>query len=232
MVRASMTDLLREQSETLRQAIAATTQTEHAALSTVVSDVKSEVGRVLEQAEKFHQQTLGFALTHARAGLIPTVPTELGALKEELRRQGITHDQVAAEAGVHRTYVVNVLAGRSTSPPVLAAVGKLLKPSADLSKAEDDPPSPANAEETAAGRKATLLASGHNYRDLVRLAKVSYSMADKWMNARRTSSECERGLRDPHRRCSDHLSQDTTSAARRRSPGAGGPPARARDRAR
>lgn len=43
-------------------------------------------------------------------------------------------------------------------------------------------------------RKATLIDSGHVYGDLARLANVSYSMADKWMNARRTSQECQRAF--------------------------------------
>jgi len=41
-------------------------------------------------------------------------------------------------------------------------------------------------------RKSALVASGRTYSDLARLANVSYSMAEKWMNARRTSSECQR----------------------------------------
>jgi hypothetical protein len=43
-------------------------------------------------------------------------------------------------------------------------------------------------------RKAALVASGHVYRDLARLADVSYSMAWKWMNLRRTSADCQRAF--------------------------------------
>lgn len=43
-------------------------------------------------------------------------------------------------------------------------------------------------------RKAALVASGHVYSDLARLADVSYSMVDKWMNVRRNSKECERAF--------------------------------------
>ena len=43
-------------------------------------------------------------------------------------------------------------------------------------------------------RKTALVASGHNYSDLAALAKVTYSMADKWMNARRTSEGCQRAF--------------------------------------
>ena len=40
-------------------------------------------------------------------------------------------------------------------------------------------------------RKRILTANGHVYTDLARVADVSYSMADKWMNARRTSKDCQ-----------------------------------------
>ena len=40
-------------------------------------------------------------------------------------------------------------------------------------------------------RKRTLAATRHVYSDLARVADVSYSMADKWMNARRTSRNCQ-----------------------------------------
>lgn len=43
-------------------------------------------------------------------------------------------------------------------------------------------------------RKGALAASGRTYADLARLADVSYSMVDKWMNARRTSKECQRAF--------------------------------------
>lgn len=43
----------------------------------------------------------------------------------------------------------------------------------------------------ATARKDALVASGHNYRDLARLADVSYSMAEKWMNLRRASRDCQ-----------------------------------------
>jgi hypothetical protein len=41
--------------------------------------------------------------------------------------------------------------------------------------------------ELAIRRKAALMASGRTYADLARLAGLSYSMVDKWMNARRAS---------------------------------------------
>jgi len=47
-------------------------------------------------------------------------------LKRQLRQAGITHDQVAEAAGVGRTTVVHVLAGRGKSENVLAAAKRLL----------------------------------------------------------------------------------------------------------
>jgi transposase len=47
-----------------------------------------------------------------------------------------------------------------------------------------------NADE----RKAALVASGHVYKDLARLANVSYSMVDKWMNGLRSSKDCARAF--------------------------------------
>ena len=46
----------------------------------------------------------------------------------------------------------------------------------------------------AVARKRALLASGRTYSDLARLANVSYSMVDKWVNDRRTSAECQRAF--------------------------------------
>jgi hypothetical protein len=43
-------------------------------------------------------------------------------------------------------------------------------------------------------RKRALAASGHAYADLARLAKVSYSMAFKWMNGVRESRICQRAF--------------------------------------
>lgn len=43
-------------------------------------------------------------------------------------------------------------------------------------------------------RKAALTQSSHVYRDLARLGDVTYSMADKWMNARRASKDLERAF--------------------------------------
>jgi hypothetical protein len=43
-------------------------------------------------------------------------------------------------------------------------------------------------------RKAALIARRHTYSDLARLADVTYSMVDKWMNARRTSKVCQRAF--------------------------------------
>lgn len=54
--------------------------------------------------------------------------------------------------------------------------------------------SKAARKKLATARKAALVASGHVYSDLARVADVSYSMADKWMNARRTSRECQRAF--------------------------------------
>lgn len=47
----------------------------------------------------------------------------------------------------------------------------------------------------AAYRKGAMVAGGHTYADLARLAAVTYSMADKWMNARRDSERCSRAFR-------------------------------------
>jgi transcriptional regulator with XRE-family HTH domain len=47
-------------------------------------------------------------------------------LKRQLKRSRITHDQVAARAGVTRTMVVHVLAGRAKSAKVVAAAVGLL----------------------------------------------------------------------------------------------------------
>lgn len=47
-------------------------------------------------------------------------------LKRQLKRARITHDVVAARAGVTRTMVVHVLAGRAVSAKVIAAAVGLL----------------------------------------------------------------------------------------------------------
>ena len=48
-------------------------------------------------------------------------------LKRNLKAAGITHDRVAAVAGVTRTMVVNVLAGRTVSESnVVATIKRLL----------------------------------------------------------------------------------------------------------
>lgn len=47
-------------------------------------------------------------------------------LKATLRKRHITHDQVAAEAGVTRTCVVHILSGRKKSANVVAAANRLL----------------------------------------------------------------------------------------------------------
>jgi hypothetical protein len=44
-------------------------------------------------------------------------------------------------------------------------------------------------------RKRGLAASGHVYGDLARLARVSYSMAYKWMNGERESAEVDRAFK-------------------------------------
>jgi hypothetical protein len=46
----------------------------------------------------------------------------------------------------------------------------------------------------AAYRKDALAASAHVYGDLARLARVSYSMADKYMNGFRKSQDCDRAF--------------------------------------
>jgi hypothetical protein len=43
-------------------------------------------------------------------------------------------------------------------------------------------------------RKRQLVASKHVYGDLARLARVSYSMAYKWMNGKRKSQKCQRAF--------------------------------------
>lgn len=50
----------------------------------------------------------------------------LARLKRKLKRHGITQDEVAREAGVGRTLVVHVLAGRAKSANVVATVKRLL----------------------------------------------------------------------------------------------------------
>lgn len=50
----------------------------------------------------------------------------LQRLKRQLKRVGITHERVAAEAGVGRTLVVHVLAGRAKSANVVATVKRLI----------------------------------------------------------------------------------------------------------
>ena len=56
-----------------------------------------------------------------------TVSTRtLARLKRNLKRLGITQDRVAAQAGVTRTHVSHVLAGRFTSAKVLETAGALI----------------------------------------------------------------------------------------------------------
>jgi len=58
---------------------------------------------------------------------VGTVSTRtLARLKRDLKRLGITQDRVAAQAGVTRTHVSHVLAGRFTSAPVLDTARRLL----------------------------------------------------------------------------------------------------------
>lgn len=47
---------------------------------------------------------------------------------------------------------------------------------------------------TARDRKLLLRRSGGTFVDLARLASVSYSMAEKWMNVRRNSAACQRAF--------------------------------------
>ena len=51
-------------------------------------------------------------------------------------------------------------------------------------------------------RKAKLTSSGHVYKDLARLADVSYSMVWKWMNGERVSAPCQRAFEILTRRAS------------------------------
>lgn len=44
-------------------------------------------------------------------------------------------------------------------------------------------------------RKAMLAQAGRVYADLARVADVTYSMADKFVNGRRSSDTCERAFR-------------------------------------
>ncbi len=58
----------------------------------------------------------------------------LVSLAQQLSAQGITHDHVAAEAGVNRTMVCNVLRGRATSANVLQTIERLLSAQASPAK--------------------------------------------------------------------------------------------------
>lgn len=48
----------------------------------------------------------------------------------------------------------------------------------------------AERQRIAAYRKGALAAHGLVYNDVARAARVTYSMVDKWMNARRASTGC------------------------------------------
>jgi len=50
----------------------------------------------------------------------------LAALRTKLKARKITHDQIAAAAGVGRTLVVHVLAGRAKSQNVVDTMKRLL----------------------------------------------------------------------------------------------------------
>lgn len=172
-----LTSVVSEVQAALRQAVVTMqrdTAAERQAFSAIVADVKGELRRVLEQTEKFHQQAVGIALAHARAGLMPAARNELVALKEELSRQGITMDQVAAQAGVHRTSVCNVLAGRSTSAPVIAAMAKLLKTDAIVSTGVD--------------LVARATALGWSQNELARRAGVNNSVLSKTLRGLASSA--------------------------------------------
>jgi transcriptional regulator with XRE-family HTH domain len=54
----------------------------------------------------------------------------LARLKKDMKTAGITQDQVAAEAGVTRTHVSHVLAGRFKSKNVLETAARLLEEAA------------------------------------------------------------------------------------------------------
>jgi hypothetical protein len=53
-------------------------------------------------------------------------PRTLARLKRDAKRLHITHDRIAAAAGVHRTLVVNVFARRATSANVVGTVQRLI----------------------------------------------------------------------------------------------------------
>ena len=50
----------------------------------------------------------------------------IAQLKRQLKRHRVTHDHVAAAAGVHRTTVVNVLARRMKAQNVVGTAERLL----------------------------------------------------------------------------------------------------------
>ena len=43
-------------------------------------------------------------------------------------------------------------------------------------------------------RSKALKVAGHSHADLARLARVTYSMADKWIHYERTSPKCARAF--------------------------------------
>jgi hypothetical protein len=57
----------------------------------------------------------------------PEAAVDVRALKLKAKRFGITHDEIAAEAGVTRPLVVNVFAGRNTSRNVVEATVRLIR---------------------------------------------------------------------------------------------------------
>lgn len=59
----------------------------------------------------------------------------LARLKKQLKSRGITQDQVAQAAGVGRTLVVHVLAGRAKSQNVVDTVKRLLAETAEVAHA-------------------------------------------------------------------------------------------------
>lgn len=52
--------------------------------------------------------------------------TTRNRMRTQLKRRGITHDRIAAEANVSRTCVVHVLAGRGKSQNVVNTIKRLI----------------------------------------------------------------------------------------------------------
>lgn len=84
-------------------------------------------------------------------------------LKRRLRDAGITHDQVAEAAGVGRTTVVHVLAGRGKSQNVIDAAHRLLGegPKESLRRPSPSDPHPQTAHEGTGASAPAGSGDGH-----------------------------------------------------------------------